>query len=175
MLITQNEILNPSITNLPSKNHVIKLCRKQGPYDNHFAYSAGDRDIFIKYNNASMDEAHSQLFFYNEIMKNSHSMIRIPEIYHAFKTDTGSTYILMEHINIKDRASNEQRAQAISELVRVPPPPGTFGSMGGGLIRHPIFQDETAPVHFASVAELEAYINRVCFYTELSSNHLSKY
>jgi hypothetical protein len=104
MLITRNEILNPSIPNLPSKDLVITLCRQKGSDCNHLTYSTGGKDIFIKYNNATMDEAHAQLFFYNQIITKSHSTIRIPEIYHAFKSDNGDTYILMENIDIETLA-----------------------------------------------------------------------
>lgn len=163
MSIKPDEILSPSIASLPTKELVVRLCKKKGPYHNHLAYSTEDRTVFIKYNNASMDQAHAQLFFYNQIMSKNNSILRIPEIYHAFRTETGQTYILMEYIQIEDHASNEQRVQALSELVGVPPPPGIFGSFGDGLIRHPIFQDDTAPAHFASVLELEAFMNRVFF------------
>ncbi|KAJ9241018.1 hypothetical protein DTO271D3_1110 [Paecilomyces variotii] len=132
MIITKSEILNPSVANLPSKATVIKLCKKKGFRHNHITYFTDDKDIFIKYNNASMDEAHTQLFFYEQIMKKRDSVIRIPEIYHAFETELGLTYILMEHIDIKDKASDEQIAQAVSELISIPPPAGVFGSISGG-------------------------------------------
>lgn len=164
MLITEKEILNPSIPDLPSKDLVIELCRREGARRNHLTYSSKYRDIFIKYNNASMSEAHTQLFFYNYMMSKDNPVFRVPEIYHAFQTERQGTYILMEHIHIKDHASDEQRVQALCELVSVPPPSGVFGNIGGGLIRHPIFDDEEAPVQFASMVNLEAYINRVCSY-----------
>ncbi|KAJ9213499.1 hypothetical protein DTO166G4_4942 [Paecilomyces variotii] len=159
MLITASEILNPSIANLPSKATVIKLCKKKGFRHNHITYSTDDKDIFIKYNNASMDEAHTQLFFYEQIMKKRDSVIRIPEIYHAFETELGLTYILMEHIDIKDKASDEQIAQAVSELISIPPPAGVFGSISGGRIRHFFFRDREAPFHFSSAFELADFIN----------------
>lgn len=96
-------------------------------------------------------------------MTKSHSTICIPEIYHAFKSDKGDTYILMEKIDIETLASDEQRAQAISELISVIPPSGTFGSIGGGLIKHNFFR-------VTSVMELEAYINRVCYLFTLRLN-----
>ncbi|KAJ9257924.1 hypothetical protein DTO207G8_1701 [Paecilomyces variotii] len=160
MLITEKEILNPSIPDLPSKELVIELCKREGSRRNHLTYSSKDREIFIKYNNASMSEAHTQLFFYNYMMSKDNPVFRIPEIYHAFQTEGKGTYILKENIDIEGQASDEQRVQALCELVSVPPPSGVFGNIGGGLIRHPIFDDEEAPVHFASTAKLEAYINR---------------
>lgn len=111
-----------------------------------------------------MIEAHAQLFFYNQIVtKESHSRIRIAEIYHAFKSDKGDTYIVMEYIDIRNRASDEQRAQAISELISVKPPSGSFGTIGcgSGFINHNFFRDREAPILFSSVLELEVYINRV--------------
>jgi len=161
MLITTSEILNPSITNLPSKATVIKLCRKKGFDHNHITYSTEDKDIFIKYNTATMDEAHTQLFFYEQIKKKRDSVIQIPEIYHAFEAEPGMVYILMENIHIKDKASDEQMAQAISELISIPPPAGVFGSISGGLIRHFFFRDAEAPFHFSSAFELADFINGV--------------
>lgn len=116
-----------------------------------------------------MDEAHTQLFFYEQIMKKRDSVIRIPEIYHAFETELGLTYILMEHIDIKDKASDEQIAQAVSELISIPPPAGVFGSISGGRIRHFFFRDREAPFHFSSAFELADFINGVSSFIRLLS------
>ncbi|KAF7115864.1 hypothetical protein CNMCM5793_003607 [Aspergillus hiratsukae] len=113
-----------------------------------------------------MEEARAQVFFRQKIMERSNATIRIPEVYHAFEVGgekgRGYTYIVMEHIEIdfERTASDEQRAQAISELISVPPPPGVFGSLTGGMYRHHFFQDSEPPVPFASAAELEDYLNR---------------
>lgn len=43
----------------------------------------------------------------------------------------------MEHIDIdfEKTVSDEQRAEAVSELISMPPPPGVFGSFGGGRVK----------------------------------------
>ncbi|GIK04655.1 hypothetical protein Aspvir_008738 [Aspergillus viridinutans] len=115
-----------------------------------------------------MEEAHAQVFFRQKSRERSNATIRIPEVYHAFKVGGGRgggrgyTYIVMEHIEIdfERTASDEQRAQAISELISIPPPPGVFGSFSGGTYRHHFFEDGEPPVPFSSAAELEEYINR---------------
>jgi hypothetical protein len=68
----------------------------------------------------------------------------------------------MEHIEISHFASDEQRAKAITDLVSIEPPPNaTPGPIGGGLIRHKMFKDYTAPLPFSSSIEMATYINEV--------------
>jgi hypothetical protein len=164
MLITPTEILNRAIPDLPSKELVARLCKRKGPDFNHVIYSsANGKNFFIKYNNASMNEAHSQLFFYDQIAKKEDATIRIPQIYHAFENEDTRACIVMEHIDIDPEcpASDEQRVQAVSELISIPPPPGCFGSIVGGRFWHYFFKDREAPGPFTSSEDLEGYINRV--------------
>ncbi|GIJ83650.1 hypothetical protein Asppvi_002480 [Aspergillus pseudoviridinutans] len=84
-----------------------------------------------------MEEAHAQVFFYQKSRERSNATIRIPEVYHAFKVGGGRnggrgyTYVVMEHIEIdfERTASDEQMAQAISELISIPPPPDVLGAL----------------------------------------------
>ena len=166
MLVTDDEILNPAmIDDLPSKDLVEKLCRRKGYSYNHLKYTSPDsgKDYFIKYNNATMSEAHAQLFFYTEVVqKNPNSTIRIPQLYHAWREGaTVWAYIVMEYIPIDHFASDEQRAQAITELIRIKPPPGVFGSFNGKPIQHLFFHDWEAPVVYSSAEKLGAFVNRV--------------
>ncbi|EER42909.1 conserved hypothetical protein [Histoplasma capsulatum H143] len=64
-----------------------------------------------------MAEAHAQLFFFTQIKANPNSTIRIPEISHAWEKPGGLVYIVLEHIDIEHFASDEQRSQAITELI----------------------------------------------------------
>ncbi|QSS49166.1 hypothetical protein I7I53_09450 [Histoplasma capsulatum var. duboisii H88] len=73
--------------------------------------------FFFKYNNTTMAEAHAQLFFFTQIKANPNSTIRIPEISHAWEKPGGLVYIVLEHIDIEHFASDEQRSQAITELI----------------------------------------------------------
>jgi hypothetical protein len=88
MHITDDELLNPNITNLPSKDEVIALIalyRKKGSSTNHLVYNSSDgRRFFIKYGNVIMAEARTQLYFFNRISTRPDITIHIPEIYHAF-------------------------------------------------------------------------------------------
>lgn len=163
MSTPRNEIFNPVVPGLPSKGAVVRLCRKRGRESSTVTYSTRGNTFSIKDRNTSMEEAHAQVFFHREIQKRTNSPIRIPEVYRAFQEE-GITYIVMEHIDIdfERTASDEQRAQAISELISIPPPPGIFGSLSGGAWRHYFFRDAEPPVLFSSAAEIEGYLNRVC-------------
>ncbi|KAF4248158.1 hypothetical protein CNMCM8980_006277 [Aspergillus fumigatiaffinis] len=136
MSTTLSEIYNPAIPGLPPKNVVVRLCKKKGFDSNILTYSAEGNTFFIKYNNVTMEEAHAQVFF-RQKSRESNATFRIPEVYHAFI-----------------------RAQAISELISIPPPPGVFGSFSGGSYRHHFFRDSEPPIPFSSAAELEYYLNR---------------
>lgn len=141
--------------------------QEKGCYSNTLTYSAEGNIFFIKYNNVTMEEAHPQVFFHRESRKRSNTTIRVPEVYHAFESGNGRgrgfTYIVMEQseIDSEKTASDEQRAQAFSELISMPPPPGVFGSFRGGTYRHHFFKDCEPPLLFYSAAELEVYLNRV--------------
>lgn len=106
-----------------------------------------------------MAEAHAQLFFFTQIKANPNSTIRIPEISHAWEKPGGLVYIVLEHIDIEHFASDEQRSQAITELISIKPPPGRFGGFSGERIRHPFSNDGKA--YIISGRQLEAFVNRV--------------
>jgi hypothetical protein len=90
MSSAEDEILNPNIPDLPSKAEVYKLCRKSDRYINHLIYTGKGRKISIKFGNATMAEARTQQFFYEQISRHPHSSIRIPEVYHAFTMNYGA-------------------------------------------------------------------------------------
>lgn len=162
MIITDTEICNPSVPNLPTKAKVEQLCRQKGPHYNRLVYIANGSKFFIKYNNARIAEAHAQLFFYLQIKQTLNSSFYVPEIYHAWLTDRGATYIVMEYIDVDHFASDEQRARAITELISVPPPQGVFGSFWQrGKIRHPFFKDREAYKKHLTVGELQDSVNNV--------------
>lgn len=162
MIVADREIFNPNIPNLPTRDEVEKLCRQKGFERHHLVYIANDTRFFIKYNNAKMAEAHSQLFFHSQIRR-LRSKIHIPEIYHAWRPAKGAfAYIVMEYIDIDHFASDEERDRAITELINVSPPPGLFGSLvRQEFIRHPFFRDREARRSFSSASELEGAINNV--------------
>lgn len=164
MIVTDNGIFNPNVPDLPTKDQVQQLCRQKGSQYNRLKYTANGSNFFIKYNNATMAEAHAQLFFHSQIKQSPHANIHIPEIYHSWLADHGaSAYIVMEYIDIDHFASDEERACVITEMISVKPPAGLFGSFGSlSLIRHPFFRDHEANKIYSSVRELEDSINGVC-------------
>lgn len=165
MLITDDEILNPNIPDLPSKKEVIRLCRKHRSDSDtsHLTYpSPNGRTFFIKYRNASMAEARTQLYLHDRIIAaRPRTTIRIPEIYHALDSNSG-TYMVMEYIDIQDFASDKQRAKAIAELTSIEPPPDAApGPIGGGRVKHKFFKYSESPVEYRSVSELDNHVNNV--------------
>lgn len=167
MIVTDREIFNPSVPDLPSKDQVVELYRQKGRKHNRLTYTApSGKTFFIKYNNTRMAEAHAQLFFYSRINANPQSTIRIPELYHAWLPGDGSrAYLVMEYIDIHHFASDEERAKALAELIAVEPPPGVFGNFGppGIYIRHMFFKEREAAKMYSSAQELQDSINRVSF------------
>ncbi|KAL5336053.1 hypothetical protein BJX70DRAFT_390247 [Aspergillus crustosus] len=165
MIVTDKEIFNPSVLDLPSKDQVVELCRQKGLDYNHLTYTtANGKFLFIKYNNDKIAEAHAQLFFHTRINANSQSTMRIPELYHTWLPDhSSSAYLVMEYIDIHHFASDKERAKALSELTLSP-----FGPPGG-YIRHMFFKDREAAKIYSSVQELQDSINRLLRYLSSGS------
>ncbi|KAK2609345.1 hypothetical protein QQS21_002126 [Conoideocrella luteorostrata] len=85
------------------------------------------------------------------------------------------TYLVMEYIQGKTAdqllqdASNDEKAKdciyeqiafALSELHRIPVPEGSRpAAVNGGRIRHELFDDNEAPLHYRNVTELEEHFN----------------
>lgn len=101
--------------------------------------------------------------------------IRIPEIYRTFESD-GRFFIIMEYIpgstlgQLLDQKGGESKqgaltndiARAMKLLMSIPVPPGQKpGPVGGGLIRHSLFKDDTSYCVYPSVKELEDHLNVV--------------
>ncbi|KAL4956892.1 hypothetical protein BDW69DRAFT_181140 [Aspergillus filifer] len=166
MIVTDREIYNPTIPDLPSRDLVTKLCRQKGLDFNNLTYTtANGKILFIKYNNAKMAEAHAHLF-YSRIRADSNSTIRISELYHAWVPEhSSSAHIVMEYIDIHHFASDEERARTLTKLIAIEPPPGIYRSFGppgvGVYIRHMFFKDREAARIYTSVQELQDFINRI--------------
>jgi hypothetical protein len=70
----------------------------------------------------------------------------------------------MEYIDIVDYASDDERANAVAQLVSIEPPSGAvLGPIGGGIIKHCFFADSEAPRRYSTVGEIQTYINNVWF------------
>lgn len=101
--------------------------------------------------------------------------ILIPEIYRTFERDH-MIYIVMEYVpgstlaQIQEQQDWESRertvihsiARAFELLRSIPVPPGQKpGPVSGGLIRHPLFKDDTSSCEYPTVYELEEHLNKV--------------
>jgi hypothetical protein len=157
-----NEFIYRDTPNLPSQNDVVAACAKNGDEVRHLTYLSKDRKFFIKYGfSVTTGEAKNQQYFYKKIHSQRNITFKIPEIYRAFET-RGRTYIVMEYIDIVDYASDEERANIVTQLVSIEPPSdAVLGPIGGGLIKHCFFADSEAPKRYSTVDEIQAYINNV--------------
>lgn len=100
----------------------------------------------VKYNNATMNETHSRLFFHNQMWAKSSPRIRRVRIHHVFETDKAKACILSWSI------------LTLTWSIPLPPPAGTFGSLTGvASLSTTSFEDSQTPVLVTSAAELESY------------------
>jgi hypothetical protein len=157
-----NEFIYRDTPNLPSQDDVIAACAKTGDKVRELTYLSKARKFFIKYGfSVTTGEAKTQHYFYEKIHSQRGTTFRIPEIYRAFAT-RGRTYIVMEYIDIVGYASDEERANAVAQLVSIEPPSGAaLGPIGGGTVKHCFFTDNEAPRPYSTVDEMQTYINNV--------------
>ena len=122
----------------------------------------------------SADEAANQAFAHSH----SGTKLRVPEVYRFFQTrdNFGSVgYLVMEYIagtSLAKRPWSQQSAEArrsiasrvadaIAELSAAPVPPRAApGPLAGGKPRGYVWSDEGADTAFASVTQLEGWIDR---------------
>ena len=159
---TMNEFIYCDTPNLPSQGDIIAAHAKMGDRTRQFTYLSKDRKFFIKYGfSVKVGEAKNQHYFYKKIRSQCGTAVKIPKIHHAFET-RGRTYIVMEYIDIVSYASDEERANAVAQLVSIEPPSGaTLGPIGGGPIKHCFFIDNESPRRYLTVQEMQTYINNV--------------
>ena len=159
-----NEFIYCDTPNLPSQENIIAACAKNGDKTQQLTYLSKDRKFFIKYGfTVTVGEANTQRYFYKKIPSQCGTTVKIPKIYRAFET-RGRTYIVMKYIDIVGYASDEERANAVAQLVSIEPPSGAaLGPIGGGLVKHCFFTDNEAPEQFLTVHEIQTYINNVWF------------
>jgi aminoglycoside phosphotransferase (APT) family kinase protein len=106
------------------------------------------------------------------------SSVWAPGVFYAIE-DYPMTYIVMEYIPGKTagqclKEAQEQTAKeiiyksislALSELHRIPIAIGSRpAAVSGGKIRHSIFAEQEAPIHYENVQQLEDHINAVSPY-----------
>jgi hypothetical protein len=156
------EFIYYNTLDLPSPDEIIAACDKRGDINGHFTYFSKDRRFFVKYGfYVTIGEAKTQQYFYEKINSQDWATIKIPKIYRAFETG-GRTYIVMEYIDIVSYASDEERANAVAQLISIEPPSDAPpGPIGGGPIQHCFFMDSQAPREYSTVDEIQVYINNV--------------
>lgn len=108
------------------------------------------------------------------------SEVRAPAVFYAqmIQTDPPVTYIVMEYIQGKTagqclREAQDDQAEellsravslAISELFRIPIPPGTRpAAISGETIKYDPVWEFGAPLHYENVQQMEDHFNEVCF------------
>lgn len=167
-----NEFIYCDTPNLPSQEDIIAAHAKMGDRTRQFTYLSKDRKFFIKYGfSVKVGEAKNQHYFYKKIRSQCGTAVKIPKIHRAFET-RGRTYIVMEHIDIVSCASDEERANAVAQLVSIEPPSGAaLGPIGGGPVKHCFFMDNEAPRRYPTVQEMQTYINNVWFAVSSISFH----
>jgi hypothetical protein len=87
---------------------------------------------------------------------------RIPKVVFYFEVKT-TGYLAMEYLQLAPSPPDLNKIEAaLGWLSGVPPPPNhEIGPLGGGLIRHPLFNNDKAPLKFSSVEALGRYMNKV--------------
>ena len=177
----RNEYVGRSLPGLPSTNEIITLCREKGFDYNGFAYPPNGKPIaYIKYGyNVTVGEIRTQRYVYKafqQVMDGSGTGLNAAEVYRAFECE-GQAYVVMEYIDGQTvgallRSSSAEKknwiydhvAKAINQLLQVPVPSGSPpGPVGGGCVKHYIFQDQVSPKAYESVGDLQRHINKVCY------------
>lgn len=154
---------------------IIEACRQNG-FDTNRLYcrSIDGRSLFVKYYNVTLAEARTQTYFFEQVLSRPDLTIRIPQVYNAVQ-EGWLCCIVMEHINFQSFADENQRIDALVQLLSVNPPPAAApGPIGGSLIKHIIFQESKAALEYASVDELQEHFNQV-FFSYFFSSYLPTY
>ena len=101
----------------------------------------------------------------------------VPKVYDYFTVEDKMAYLVVEYINPGSTLARdvpEKVAEGLQWLRGLPAPSdATIGPMGGGLARHKVFKDYTAPLPFSSIEALERYMNKVrqCCHVLSSIHH----
>lgn len=173
-----------------SEGYVVDIAKRQPLSDSRgwqvsgCAYPADSPLIYIKYghNGETLrdSEARTQQWAFDalkmKVPPEERRHIHIPEIYRVFEFDEW-TYILMEYIPGKTLLQIMENWQAYSELadkyadqiaaglrllLSLPVPEDAApGPVGGGLVRHALYQDHRAPIEYDSVDMMEKHLNKV--------------
>ncbi|TWU78814.1 hypothetical protein ED733_007311 [Metarhizium rileyi] len=157
-------------------------------YTSSLAYppEAKSPTYWIKYGNSVVWNELASLKMAHDGLRSLGSPVKAPDVYYgcrvaiSYADDPAGvpayrTYLVMEYVRgktaaqlLQDAADDEvakdgiyqQIAFALSELHRIPVPDGSRpAAVNGGKIRHEIFDDNEAPLHYRNVTELEHHLN----------------
>ncbi|KEZ43533.1 hypothetical protein SAPIO_CDS4441 [Scedosporium apiospermum] len=174
----------PQDIRVPTASKLAALCTGIHPrhYNLGLAYPSEAPVFWIKYGpSITWNEVPAQVMAYEELRRLS-SPVKAPGIFYACdlelrgaQRERRKSYIVMQYIpgktadewlkNIEDLARADSIyshiAFALSELHRIPVPPGSRpAAINGGKIRHSLFDDQDAPRHYQDVEQLEDHLNQ---------------
>ena len=173
-----------------SAEEIISIVRQQPPCDSEewavsgCLYPENAPLLYIKYGDNEERcrdaEARSHQFAYKELQKvpqYQRQGIYVPELYRVINLPK-ETVMLMEYVEghtlktiYRDWDAFEKDSEkyytkierAIRLFLTFPvPDDAPPGPVGGGIIKHPLFQGYLAPIVYESVELLQRHINKVC-------------
>ena len=149
---------------------IVKLCEEHDRNEHEkpgFRRCVTLKPYFIKYDSHAslLPQYKTQQYIYEKAVGDP-SAPRIAKVYDFFSPEHKMAYLVMEYIDAEPtlaRNAPEKVAKALQWLRNLPAPPDVaIGPVGGGLARHALFKDHTAPLPFSSKEALQRYMNRVC-------------
>ncbi|KAL7623752.1 hypothetical protein AAE478_005305 [Parahypoxylon ruwenzoriense] len=177
----------PPEIKVPTPDELVSLCsaKSEQGYNMGIAYPPESPILWIKYGHAIIwNEILAQDMAYREL-RSLGSAVTVPGVFYACQMGaTGviydvevsyKSYIVMEFLpgktaaawlkEIQDQAGidriYEKIASALTTLYRIPVPEGSRPTaVDGGLIRHPLFDEQEAPRDYQNVEQLELHINK---------------
>jgi len=125
-------------------------------FEGHFIKYGSHRSLYPQYK--------TQQYIAN-LADGDASAPHVPKVHNYFTIEDKMAYLVMEYIEAKPtlpRDTPEKVAEALQWLRDLPAPSDvTIGPVGGGLARHKLFKNYTAPLRFSSIEALERYMNKV--------------
>ncbi|PIL28114.1 hypothetical protein GSI_09765 [Ganoderma sinense ZZ0214-1] len=112
----------------------------------------------------TMAEGRTQHFVAQLVNSDAAAPVRVPYVYLTFEFGLRG-FIVMEFVDGAAPAYESERdvadaAAAVRYLTGIRAPNSVPGPIGGGLIRHPFFQDRESAVAYPSVDWLQLHVNR---------------
>ncbi|KAK3941435.1 hypothetical protein QBC46DRAFT_382684 [Diplogelasinospora grovesii] len=176
----------PPGARIPTPDELVRLCTAEHArgYNMGLAYPPESPIFWIKYGTSIVwNEVLAQTKAHRELHR-AGSPVRVPGVFYACEMGalgviynfevSYKSYIVMEYIpgetaaklleNVQDSTAKQRVyrgvASALDALYRIPVPlESRPAAVDGGLIRHPLFDEQQAPRHYQSVEQLEQHLN----------------